>query len=93
VKEPLYSYLLLISPRRVHRLRRHGGGDQFVDRVHPVVGAPFDFHFYKRDSLAISHQGRIEAANEYLVRISSGWGDALQSALDSLPDYDLDADV
>ena len=57
------------------------------------VGAPFDFHFYKRDSLAISHQGRIEAANEYLVRISSGWGDALQSALDSLPDYDLDADV
>lgn len=51
------------------------------------VGAPFDFHFYKFDSLAVTRTGRIEATDPYFGRISSGWGDALQSALDSLPDY------
>ncbi|MFV0334395.1 MAG: peptidase [Tropicimonas sp.] len=51
------------------------------------VGAPFDFHLYRNDSLGIGHHGRIEASDPYFREISIGWGDALKSALDSLPEF------
>lgn len=51
------------------------------------VGLPFDFHFYRTDSLTTGHTGRIEADNPYFQMISEGWGDALKKALDGLPEY------
>lgn len=53
------------------------------------VGAPFDYHLYRADSLQTGRHGRIEADDPYLQILTSGWGEALQSALDSLPDIDL----
>ena len=54
------------------------------------VGAPFDFHLYRKDALQIEMTGRIETENAYFQKVSEGWGDALKNALDSLPDYSLD---
>ena len=54
------------------------------------VGAPFDFHFYRNDSLQLDTTGRIDADNPYLQLISQGWGDALKNALESLPDFALE---
>jgi putative proteasome-type protease len=54
------------------------------------VGAPFDFHLYRTDSLVAGPHGRIEADDPYLQGIAKGWGDALKNALDSLPDFKLD---
>lgn len=53
------------------------------------VGAPFDFHLYPKDSLVVGPHGRIEAEDPYFQTIAKGWGDALKSALDSLPDFKL----
>lgn len=53
------------------------------------VGAPFDYHFYEADSFTVRHTGRIEADDAYFDKISSGWRDALQDALNSLPDFSL----
>lgn len=53
------------------------------------VGAPFDFHLYRKDALRIETTGRIEPEDAYFQNISEGWGDALKSALDSLPDFSL----
>ncbi len=54
-----------------------------------TVGAPFDFHLYKTDSLVIGDHGRIELEDEYFQTIANGWGNALKEALDSLPDFHL----
>lgn len=54
------------------------------------VGAPFDFHLYRKDALAIETGGRIEPEDPYLQLVSQGWGDALKNALDSLPDFSLE---
>lgn len=51
------------------------------------VGMPLDYHFYETDSLSKGRVGRIEADNAYFDTISTGWGDALKTALDSLPAY------
>lgn len=51
------------------------------------VGMPLDYHFYETDSLCKGTVGRIEADNAYFDTISTGWGDALKTALDSLPAY------
>lgn len=53
------------------------------------VGAPFDFHLYRKDSLRNGERGRIAAEDPYFQQISQGWGDALKNALDSLPDFAL----
>lgn len=50
-----------------------------------TVGPPFDYVFYERDSLEVGQQGRIEPDDAYYQLISTGWGDALKQALDSLP--------
>ncbi|OBY25586.1 proteasome-type protease [Leisingera sp. JC1] len=53
------------------------------------VGAPLDLHLYDEDSLQAGRQMRFEADDEYFENISNGWGDALKSALDQLPDFKL----
>jgi putative proteasome-type protease len=52
-----------------------------------TVGAPFDFHAYTADSLTLGKRGRIGAGDPYFAAVSAGWGDALKSALDSLPAF------
>ncbi|MBE1284486.1 MAG: peptidase [Rhodobacteraceae bacterium] len=54
------------------------------------VGAPFDFHLYRKDAFRIETGGRIEPEDPYLQLVSKGWGDALKNALDSLPDFSLE---
>jgi len=54
------------------------------------VGMPLDLSIYELDSLDHRPQIRIESDNEYYQSISSGWSSAIQSAFQSLPDYDLD---
>ena len=53
------------------------------------VGAPFDFHLYRSDSLHMGHHGRVNATDPYFQEISTGWGVALKEALDSLSDFEL----
>ncbi|MBY6049367.1 peptidase [Vannielia litorea] len=54
-----------------------------------TVGLPFDVQFYEEGSLTLGYQSRIEADDADFQRISSGWGEALTAALDSLPDIEL----
>ena len=51
------------------------------------VGLPIDCHVYENDSFSAHRQVRIEASDEIYRTISTGWGDALKSALDQLPGY------
>ena len=51
------------------------------------VGLPFDMQVYEKDSLDKGIERRIETDDEYFGTISSGWGDALKSAFNSLPDF------
>ncbi|MGB1390418.1 MAG: peptidase [Paracoccaceae bacterium] len=55
-----------------------------------TVGAPFDFHVYERDSLKAGTTGRINLDDPYFQTVSQGWGNALKSALDSLPTFSFD---
>ncbi|AJE46200.1 proteasome-type protease [Celeribacter indicus] len=51
------------------------------------VGLPFDLQVIGRDALGVTHQHRIQADDPYFLTISSGWGEALKAAMDSLPDF------
>lgn len=51
------------------------------------VGAPFDYHFYRTDTLVAGPQGRIEIDDPYFREIGDGWGEALRVALDGLRDF------
>jgi len=53
------------------------------------VGLPFDVHVYENDSFHADRQIRIEEADEIYQTISTGWGSALQTALDLLPNYEF----
>lgn len=53
------------------------------------VGLPLDLQIYETDSLQQGVRRRIESDDGYFNAISSGWGEALGLALDSLPDIDL----
>ena len=53
------------------------------------VGLPIDLQIYTRDSLKIGYQARIDADDDYYQLISTGWGEALKEAFQSLPDYEL----
>ncbi|MEM9200294.1 MAG: peptidase [Actinomycetota bacterium] len=53
------------------------------------VGAPLDVSWYDNDSFAVMPPRRISRDNPDWVAVSSGWGDALRTAFDSLPDPDL----
>ncbi len=51
------------------------------------VGLPIDYLIYESGSFRASRQGRIEVDDSYFQTISSGWGDALRRAFDSLPPF------
>ena len=51
------------------------------------VGLPFDLQVYKRDSLKVGREKRIEEDDPYFQAISSGWGEALRKAFASLPGF------
>lgn len=53
------------------------------------VGLPLDLTIYQRDSLQPGERLRIRGDDAYFQQISLGWGDALKSAFDSLPDFAL----
>ncbi len=53
------------------------------------VGLPLDLTTYERDSLQPGERLRIRGDDSYFQQISLGWGDALKSAFDSLPDFVL----
>lgn len=55
------------------------------------VGLPIDYLIYEADTFRTGHAGRIEADDRYFQTISSGWGDALRAAFDSLPPFRLPA--
>jgi putative proteasome-type protease len=52
------------------------------------VGLPLDIQLYERDSFALNTQKRITADDPYYQSISTGWGEALRSALNHLPSYE-----
>lgn len=51
------------------------------------VDLPLDLQIYERDSLTKTNELRIERDDPYFQSISSGWGEALRTAFDSLPDF------
>ena len=51
------------------------------------VGLPLDYMVYETGSFRPAHQGRIQADDTYYQTISSGWGEALRKAFDSLPPF------
>jgi putative proteasome-type protease len=53
------------------------------------VGLPLDLQIYEKDSLRRGLQRRIKSDDSYFRTISSGWGEALKQAFDSLPDLTL----
>jgi putative proteasome-type protease len=53
------------------------------------VALPLDLQLYPRDSLVKGPTRRIVASDPYFQTISTGWGEALKRAFDSLPDVVL----
>lgn len=51
------------------------------------VGLPLDLLTYETDSFEISQQKRISADDPYFQAVSQGWGNALKSAFNALPDF------
>jgi putative proteasome-type protease len=54
------------------------------------VGLPLDLLAIEKDGFTPSHERRITADDPYYQAISSGWGQALKQAFNSLPDYSID---
>lgn len=54
------------------------------------VGMPLDLHLYDADSFQHGLRRRIEADDAFFAQISTGWGQKLREAFDTLPDYTLD---
>ncbi|MCC5972892.1 MAG: proteasome-type protease [Rubellimicrobium sp.] len=50
------------------------------------VGLPIDVQIYERDTLRLGKRFRVRADDPYFRTISTGWGEALKTAFDSLPD-------
>jgi len=55
------------------------------------VGLPLDMHLYETDSLNTGARHRIEPGDPYFEALSSGWGEALKDAVQSMPSYSLEA--
>lgn len=51
------------------------------------VGLPLDLQVYERDSFELAPSRRLMQDDAYYQVISTGWGDALKKAFQSLPDY------
>ena len=59
-------------------------------RANLAVDLPFDFQVYETDSYTITAQQRVERDDPYFQKISTGWGEALRTAFQSLPDFRFD---
>ncbi len=53
------------------------------------VGLPIDVQTYINDSFEVATKTRIEIEDPMYQSISKGWGDALKSAFQTLPSYDI----
>jgi len=53
------------------------------------VGLPLDVQTYTADSLETGGQFRISETDPYYMEVSGGWGEALKSAFQSLPTFEL----
>ncbi len=53
------------------------------------VGMPLDVHIYESDTLIEGAMFRIDEDDPAFNAISSGWGDALKTALEGLPKYEI----
>lgn len=53
------------------------------------VGLPFDLQLYEKDSFKVTRATRIQADDPVYSAISSGWGEALRDAFQSLPAYEI----
>lgn len=51
------------------------------------VGLPLDLQVVDRDTMRLGTSMRIQPDDPYFNQISSGWGDALKKAFDSLPPF------
>jgi len=51
------------------------------------VGLPLDMQTYVIDSFEVGEQRRFEFDDPYYQTVSAGWGEALKSALQALPDF------
>ncbi|WP_375280370.1 peptidase [Pseudooctadecabacter sp.] len=56
------------------------------------VGLPFDVHLFEDGMYDGSRRTRIEADDPVYRAISTGWGEALKTALDQLPTYEIASD-
>ena len=56
-----------------------------------TVGLPLDYHLYVADSFERGRSGRIEKDDAFFDIVSQGWGDALKTALDSLPTFNFES--
>lgn len=53
------------------------------------VGLPLDLHVYSKGELRTGTCTRIEADDPYFLTLSTGWGEALREAVQSLPAFSL----
>lgn len=58
-------------------------------RANLSVGMPIDVHVYKSNSLVEGARFRIEEDNPAFTAISDGWSRALKTALDELPEFEI----
>ncbi|WP_296419141.1 peptidase [Pseudooctadecabacter sp.] len=56
------------------------------------VGLPFDVHLFEDGQFDASRRGRVEVDDPVYRTISTGWGEALKTALDQLPAYKITSD-
>ena len=54
------------------------------------VGLPLDLHLYEADSFTVGTHRRVEPGDAYFENLSSGWGEALKDAVQSMPSYELE---
>lgn len=59
-------------------------------RANLSVGMPLDVHVYEAESLQRGPLFRIEENDPGFAAISAGWGEALKSALQGLPEFSLE---
>ena len=57
------------------------------------VGMPLDLLTYEADDFAPRHQMRLDADNQYFATTSNIWRDALQNALEQLPEFAFETDT
>ena len=57
------------------------------------VGMPLDLQTYTRDTFEAGREKRFEPDDPYFTYLSRGWGDALNTAINSLDDFRFEGDM